>query len=68
MPRKTNRKPLGSPPGEPDAGESPDFADEHDDTTVGDGLSDHSDSGELEPESPRGLGGMDLRQDPLREA
>jgi hypothetical protein len=71
------RKPLGSPPsgrgsgaagnGEPDAEESPDFADEHTDTTVGDGVSDHSDAGQLEPESPRGLGGMDLHQDPLRE-
>jgi hypothetical protein len=67
MSRKAERTPLGSPASKPDAEESPDFADEHTDTTVGDGVADHTDADQLEPESPRGLGGMDLHQDPLRE-
>lgn len=44
----------------------PDFAEEHDDMTVGDGLSDGTDVDEIEQESPRGLGGMDIPPRPLR--
>ncbi len=52
--------------GFPDGG-YPDFAEEHDDTTVGNGLSDGSDRDDLEPESPRGLGGMDIPPRSVRE-
>lgn len=53
------REPLQSG----DAGDTgdADFATEHNDTTVGNGLSDGADVRDLEPESPRGLGGMDIR-------
>jgi hypothetical protein len=83
MPDKAHLSPIGSRPDvrapapserdardhapSPDTEESPDFADEHTDTTVGDGISDHEDSDDIETESPRGLGGMDIPPDPLRE-
>jgi hypothetical protein len=51
---REERKPLG----DSDPEETPDFADEHDATTVDEDTSETGAEGE--PESPRGLGGMDL--------
>jgi hypothetical protein len=67
MSDKAKRTPIGSPPDSPDAVDNPDFAEEHTDMTVSHDISDHEDSGDIETESPRGVGGMDVPPNPLRE-
>jgi hypothetical protein len=56
-------------PGEeaPDFEDEPDFADEHDSTTADSRVTAHEDLPDLEPESPRGLGGMDIPPSILRD-
>jgi hypothetical protein len=68
MPDKIHRTSIGMPPDSADAEDTGDFADEHTDMTVSDDISNHSDSGDIETESPRGTGGMDTPPNPLREA
>ena len=68
MPDRTDRRPIGIPPDSAEAEDTGDFADEHTDMTVSDDISDHSDSGDIETESPRGIGGMDVPPSALREA
>jgi hypothetical protein len=67
MSDKTQRTPIGTPPDAPDTGDTGDFADEHTDMTVSHDISDHSDSDDIETESPRGLGGMDIPPNPRRD-
>jgi hypothetical protein len=52
-------------PGDDDP--DPDFADEHDNTTADHRITAHEDLPDLEPESPRGLGGMDIPPSILRD-
>jgi hypothetical protein len=66
-PEQARRTPIGSRPDSPDTGESADFAEEHTDMTVGKEISEHTDSDDIETESPRGIGGMDIPPSPLRE-
>jgi hypothetical protein len=68
MPDDAKRPAIGSPPDAPDDVDNPDFAEEHTDMTVSRDISDHEDSEDIETESPRGIGGMDVPPNPLREA
>jgi hypothetical protein len=52
---------------DPNYTDEPDFADEHDTTTADSRVSAHEDLPDLEQESPRGLGGMDIPPSILRD-
>jgi hypothetical protein len=52
---------------DPNYVDEPDFADEHDTTTADSRVSAHEDLPDLEQESPRGLGGMDIPPSILRD-
>jgi hypothetical protein len=67
MSDNAKRIPIGTPPDDPEAVDSPDFAEEHTDMTVSRDISDREDADDIETESPRGMGGMDIPPKKLRE-